>query len=238
MTHRHPIIPSGAARTSDASDQFGQRYLRDEDAVFEFNAWDDVEWPEEKEQEALETIERQKAKPVPDEEVPMLIHEADAKWEEFYSTHTNRFFMDRKWIAREFPELLEGTSGDGPIRALDVGCGVGNTTFPLLQSNPRLYMHSCDFSATAIDILRGNELFDAQRCDPFVWDITIETDHIEPGSLDYVLCIYVLSAIPPEKQQTAVRNLVRLLKPGGMLLVKDYGRHDLTQLRFKVAFFA
>lgn len=111
MTHRHPIIPSGSARESDAADQFGQRYLRDEEAVFEFNAWDDVEWPEEKEQEALETIERQRAKPVPDEEVPTLIHEADAKWEEFYSTHTNRFFMDRKWIAREFPELLEGTSG-------------------------------------------------------------------------------------------------------------------------------
>lgn len=119
------------------------------------------------------------------------------------------------------------------IRALDVGCGVGNTTFPLLEANNRLFMYSCDFSSTAINVLRQNSLYDTSRCSAFVWDITQETTELPPESVDYVLCIYVLSAIPPEKQQTAINNLVRVLKPGGQILLKDYGRYDLTQLRFK-----
>jgi SAM-dependent methyltransferase len=56
---------------------------------------------------------------------------------------------------------------------------------------------------------------------------------VQENSLDYILCVYVLSALPPEKQECAIDNLVRLLKKDGIIYIKDYGRHDLTQLRFK-----
>lgn len=103
---------------------------------------------------------------------------------------------------------------------------MGNTTFPLLEANENLYMFSCDFSANAVELVRTHEQFDGSRCVPFVWDITdSETEvPIKEGSLDYILCIYVLSALPPEKQEKAINNLGRLLKPGGLLCVKDYGR--------------
>lgn len=87
--------------------KFGQRYLNNQEAVFEYNAWDNVEWPEEKLEEALKVIETQKLSPVEENEVRLLVENADRKWEEFYQKHERKFFMDRKWLVREFPEIFE-----------------------------------------------------------------------------------------------------------------------------------
>uniref|UniRef100_A0ABI7XT03 Uncharacterized protein n=1 Tax=Felis catus TaxID=9685 RepID=A0ABI7XT03_FELCA len=38
---------------------------------------------------------------------------------------------------------------------------------------------------------------------------------------------------PDAEMQKAINRLSRLLKPGGMMLLRDYGRHDMAQLRFK-----
>lgn len=118
------------------------------------------------------------------------------------------------------------------------------------ETNPNLFVYCCDFSPNAVNLVKENEKFNANRCLPFVWDITRSDVEIpvQAGSLDYILCVFVLSALPPEKQTNAIENLVRLLKKGGILYVRDYGRHgmnlinystvyiqllDLTQLRFK-----
>lgn len=96
---------------------------------------------------------------------------------------------------------------------MDVGCGVGNTTIPLLQASGtsgKMFIYACDYSVQAVDILKQDAVQWSDRCKPFLWDITGEITEVIPAeSLDIVLCIYVLSAIPPEKQRKAVSNLVR-----------------------------
>ncbi|XP_045726539.1 tRNA N(3)-methylcytidine methyltransferase METTL2A isoform X1 [Mirounga angustirostris] len=133
--------------------------------------------------------------------------------------------------ADEFP----GSSAT--YRILEVGCGVGNTVFPILQTNrdPGLFVYCCDFSSTAVELVQTDSAYDPCRCFAFVHDLCDEdTSYPVPGeSLDIIILIFVLSAVVPDKMQKAINRLSRLLKPGGMMLLRDYGRYDMAQLRFK-----
>ncbi|XP_049636472.1 tRNA N(3)-methylcytidine methyltransferase METTL2A [Suncus etruscus] len=140
-------------------------------------------------------------------------------------------FNDLEICAEEFP----GSSAT--YRILEVGCGVGNTVFPILQTNndPRLFVYCCDFSSTAVELVQTNPAYDPSRCFAFVHDLCDEEKSypMPSNSLDVVVLIFVLSAVVPDKMQSTINRLSRLLKPGGMMLLRDYGRYDMAQLRFK-----
>jgi tRNAThr (cytosine32-N3)-methyltransferase len=173
-------------------------------------------------------------------------------WDTFYQRHEEKFFRDRHWFQSEFPELLIRPAYlpvDEPFRILEVGCGVGNSVFPLLRhhrcnSTAGSYqVLACDFSAQAIDLLRSNPEYNANDdCRAFVYDLTndsqwppvIEGDlRVQEGSIDVLTMVFVLSAITPQQMTGVVRRMARLLRPGGMILFRDYGRYDMAQLRFK-----
>ncbi|PBP21218.1 methyltransferase domain-containing protein [Diplocarpon rosae] len=68
-----------------------------------------------------------------------------------------------------------------------------------------------------------------------VWDAASDElpPGLEEGSVDLVVMIFIFSALSPDQWEQAVRNTGRLLKPGGQVLFRDYGRGDLAQVRFK-----
>ncbi|KAG0325080.1 hypothetical protein BG004_003303 [Podila humilis] len=229
-----------SSRDVDATDAkpFGGRILTNEADVFEQNAWDHAPWGEEQEEHALKEVARQNLDPVPKELVETYHAEAADNWNKFYSKNENRFFKDRHWLRIEFPELFQMVEADaGEKNVMEIGCGAGNTMFPLLleSKNPKLFVYSCDFSKTAVEVVKNNPAYDPSRGKAFVWDLTSDDipPEVEPESMDVLVLIFVLSALHPDKWDQAMSNLFKLLKPGGLIVFRDYGRYDMAQLRFK-----
>lgn len=141
-------------------------------------------------------------------------------------------------MQQEFPVLDKVTQEDaGPTVLLEIGAGAGNTAFPILaqNKNPQLKIHACDFSKKAVEVMRGHEGYDTKHIQADVWDIASDElpPGLEEGSVDVALLIFIFSALSPSQWEKAVTNVHRVLKPGGEVCFRDYGRGDLAQVRFK-----
>ncbi|CAF0835968.1 unnamed protein product [Brachionus calyciflorus] len=176
-------------------------------------------------------------------------YELDAKknWDLFYRRNKANFFKDRYWTFREFDELNEdhhsiendeSMTSQKPIKKLiEIGCGVGNFMYPLIKNNKHIFVYACDFSTDAIQLLKSNPDYDTNRCLGFVCDITKENylkECLPENELvDAVTLIFVLSAIHPDKMRKAAENIAQVLRPGGIVFVRDYGIYDHSMIRFE-----
>ncbi|XP_062460664.1 tRNA N(3)-methylcytidine methyltransferase METTL8, mitochondrial isoform X3 [Pezoporus occidentalis] len=138
----------------------------------------------------------------------------------------------------ELGRLESFPGSDATYRILEVGCGAGNSVFPILKvlcNTPGTFLYCCDFASGAVELVKSHSSYNSAWCSAFVHDVCDDAlpypfpDEI----LDVILLVFVLSTIHPDRMQGVVNRLAKLLKPGGMLLFRDYGRYDTAQLRFK-----
>ncbi|KAI9094659.1 S-adenosyl-L-methionine-dependent methyltransferase [Phlyctochytrium arcticum] len=200
-------------------------------------------------------------KTVSDFQYNKLIKDYVRNWDLFYKRNTTNFFKDRHWTAQEFEELRPESKPPQSKRLLELGCGVGNFVFPLLDKNPELFIYACDLSKRAVDFVKviaskhqweyhartrkewkdsspeqqQDPKYNPETCQAFVCNIVTDdlTETIPAQSLDIVSALFVLSAIPPDSLPQALTNIHKVLKPGGTLLFRDYGLNDAAQHRFK-----
>lgn len=170
-------------------------------------------------------------------EYKSILLERDARkyWDLFYKRNETRFFKDRHWTTREFKELLDDISTAGDRKVLfEIGCGVGNLIFPLLNEC-NLYVIACDFSPRAVEMVRSDDKFDPERMKVFQVDITTQDvlNEVQTCTVDVATLVFVLSAINPLKFIDVLKNVFTVLKPGGVVLFRDYGLYDMAQMRFK-----
>ncbi|KAK8935480.1 hypothetical protein KSP39_PZI013295 [Platanthera zijinensis] len=201
------------------------------------------------------------------------VADADA-WRSFHRCHsTGKFFKERRYILKEFPELIVC---DASISVLEVGCGNGSTVLPILRSKQDIIIYACDCSQKALDkageMVTTADLTFRDRFYPFLHDFSIDKfpdwllctvcQRSSPrknfiftqdangqcligsnkpacleaeccsGGLDFVTLIFTLSAIPFQRMSFVVAECMTVLKPGGLLLFRDYGLFDMTMLRF------
>ena len=183
-------------------------------------------------------------------------------WDQFYTNHGNRFFKDRHYFEKAFPEefppspatesqstttsTVTSTSADSdvePRTLVEIGCGVGNAILPLLEVGESDgnwdVVHGLDISREAILILRKDPRFLAfnetesiiRKAYGHVCDISMEMPPLCMGISNVTTLIFCLSAIDPTRHAEAAKHVVGTLKPGGILVFRDYGRYDEAQMK-------
>ncbi|XP_006878910.1 PREDICTED: methyltransferase-like protein 8 [Elephantulus edwardii] len=256
----------------------GSRILTDPTKVFEHNMWDHMQWSEEEEAAARKKVEENSAVQVLEREQVKYETEASTYWDTFYKIHKNKFFKDRNWLLREFPEirpvdqkttkkeselswdhiqtnaencssrthcstmseennhsvknsalvhdrnkagsdfpnldsekhrkvLLETEffpGSNATFRILEVGCGAGNSVFPILnilQNTPGAFLYCCDFASGAVELVKSHASYRAAQCSAFVHDVCDDglPYPFPDGILDVVLLVFVLSSIHPDR---------------------------------------
>lgn len=131
-------------------------------------------------------------------------------------------------------DLADGNDAD--LVFVEAGCGVGNALFPVLRANPRAFAYAFDFSATAISILQASSEYHPSRAQAFVADLALPETYVPvvKRPADYVVAVWALSAlVPGSAMRAAVGGLAAILKPGGVLLLRDYADGDMRMVRFE-----
>jgi SAM-dependent methyltransferase len=181
-------------------------------------------------------------------------------WNRFYSNHGTRFFKDRHYLERDFSEdFAKGGAGSNDDNnnnnknknktLVEIGCGVGNTILPMLEEqenddetnqnqHPTLQLgivHGLDISKEAIDLMKQDPRFVKANADQRAYGHVCDIVYAAPpaciGSADIATLLFCLSAIDPDAMPNAALHVASILKPGGVLLFRDYGRFDEAQLK-------
>jgi len=120
---------------------------------------------------------------------------------------------------RAFGRLREVTDAPAGATILDAGCGTGHHALRLARNGWRV--HAVDFSDAALEIAQRN----LDGAPDIGGRVMIQKEDLTKLSLsdashDYALCWGVLMHIPDIS--AAVRELCRVLAPGGKLVVSEF----------------
>jgi len=196
--------------------------------------WRVDEWNDSEREEVFQILQENESKcSVPLHRILQYEKRASKYWDTFYEHHGTNFFKDRHYLSKAFPEEFGGDANCSSKCLVEIGSGVGNNILPLLEEYPHWKFWGYDLSPVAIDIMKQDTRFDTSRATGGVWDISKDNDDDTPvkNLADICTLLFCLSAISPEKMTIAAHNIASTLQPGGILIMRDYGRYDEAQLK-------
>ena len=126
------------------------------------------------------------------------------------------YFFEPPWDTNITPpELIDFIEKHPPGRALDLGCGTGTNVITLAQHGWEAT--GVDFAAKAIRAARRKARQAAIQAEFLAQEVTQLDNLVEP--FDLILDIGCLHSIASQGQSDYIKNLDRLLKPGGSYLL-------------------
>lgn len=177
--------------------------------------------------------------PYTERQIEIRVHHNHAQnWDTYYRNNQTKGYKDRHYILREFSELSTALESGSPVELLEIGCGVGNTFFPLLDHfcAPRFTAYGFDISRVAVDLLvqTAAERGVADRVHVTVCDLARESP--PRGFLDHPITfaslVFVLCSVEPSQHQSFLKRAFELVAPEGTLFFRDYCKEDLAERRF------
>jgi ubiquinone/menaquinone biosynthesis C-methylase UbiE len=145
-----------------------------------------------------------------------------------YYTRIHRFEQDHFWY-RRMRDMVSSFLGDRllqpGVQVLDAGCGTGGFLRWVLDANPRASAAGVDVGADAIDLAR-TRVPEAELAATPVRALPFSDERF-----DVVVTKDVLQHVPEEDVQLSLREMHRVLKPGGTLFLHTNGSRRLRRER-------
>jgi ubiquinone/menaquinone biosynthesis C-methylase UbiE len=137
-------------------------------------------------------------------------------WSSYFSVYdaVNNSRVYQLLVKRHL-ELLKPGPGD---RILDAGVGTGNIAVALLDRGADVV--GVDFSEKGLALCRSK----APRGTYVFGDLTARLDFPD-GTFDKLVCCNTLYTLRPGDQANAAKELLRVLKPGGMAVITVFYAH-------------
>ncbi|MGH8232974.1 MAG: class I SAM-dependent methyltransferase [Rhodanobacteraceae bacterium] len=122
-----------------------------------------------------------------------------------------------RYKARYMAARLGNERAGRPIDLLDFGCGIGNSIPYLREAFPRARLHGVDPSGESIQLAQSMHAGTAE------FQVN-ERDRLQYGkrSFDLVHVACVFHHIHPEQRQHWMREIRRVLKPGGEVFLFEH----------------
>lgn len=148
-------------------------------------------------------------------------------------TEVNRRFVDQLLDCRQ---PGEGTS-DQPLRVLDVGTGTAQIPLELCRRDANLHVMAVDLAAHMLQLGQRNVIQAGLQSQIKLEQIDAKRLPYPADSFDWVMSNSIVHHIPDPLPVLA--DMVRVLKPGGLLFVRDLLRPtDAATLKHLVATYA
>ncbi len=106
-----------------------------------------------------------------------------------------------------------------PVRILDIGCAIGNSTLPWKEAYPNAEVHGVDVAAPCLRY--GHARANALNAEIHFHQQNAEELDFEEGSFDVVAAGIVLHETSTRALPRILAEARRLLKPGGVMIMMD-----------------
>jgi ubiquinone/menaquinone biosynthesis C-methylase UbiE len=145
-----------------------------------------------------------------------------------YYTRIHRFEQDHFWYRRMremVPAFIGNRLLEPGVEVLDAGCGTGGFLRWVLDANPSASVAGVDVGADAIDLAR------ARVPEAELEALPVRSLPFSDERFDVVVTKDVLQHVDENDVELSLREMYRVLKPGGVLFLHTNGSRHLRRER-------